>query len=60
MQSLATLAKHKLMQLQLAADPPKTVAAGERAAQVDGDYTVLRLPNQGLAPRSAPGLDPRQ
>jgi iron(III) transport system substrate-binding protein len=30
------LAKQKVMQLQSAADPPKKVAAGERAIQVDG------------------------
>lgn len=44
------LAKHKVMQLQSAADPPKKVAVGERAIQVDGaDYTILQLPGQGRA-----------
>jgi iron(III) transport system substrate-binding protein len=38
------LAKQKVMQLQSAADPPKKVAAGERAIQVDGaDYTILQF-----------------
>jgi len=42
------LAKQKVMQLQSAADPPKKVAAGERAIQVDGaDYTILQLQDKG-------------
>jgi len=42
------LAKQKVMQLQSAADPPKKVAAGERAVQVDGgDYTILQLQEKG-------------
>jgi len=42
------LAKQKVMQLQSAADPPKKVAIGERAAQVDGaDYTILQLQDRG-------------
>jgi iron(III) transport system substrate-binding protein len=42
------LAKQKVMQLQSAADPPKKVAAGERAIQVDGaDYTILQLQEKG-------------
>jgi iron(III) transport system substrate-binding protein len=42
------LAKQKVMQVQSAADPPKKVAAGERAAQVDGaDYTILQLKDKG-------------
>jgi len=42
------LAKQKVMQLQSAADPPKKVAAGERAVQVDGaDYTILQLQDKG-------------
>jgi iron(III) transport system substrate-binding protein len=42
------LAKQKVMQLQSAADPPKKVAAGERAVQVDGaDYTILGLQEKG-------------
>jgi iron(III) transport system substrate-binding protein len=42
------LAKQKVMQLQSAADPPKKVAAGERAVQVDGaDYTILQLQDRG-------------
>src|SRR5215510_5513870 len=42
------LAKQKVMQLQSAADPPKKVAAGERAIQVDGaDYTILQLHEKG-------------
>jgi iron(III) transport system substrate-binding protein len=44
------LAKQKVMQLQSAADPPKKVAAGERAVQVDGaDYTILQLKEKGEA-----------
>jgi iron(III) transport system substrate-binding protein len=36
------------MQLQSAADPPKKVAAGERAIQVDGaDYTILQFQAKG-------------
>jgi iron(III) transport system substrate-binding protein len=42
------LAKQKVMQLQSAADPPKKVAIGERAVQVDGaDYTILQLQDRG-------------
>jgi len=42
------LAKQKVMQLQSAADPPKKVAAGERAIQVDGaDYTILQFQQKG-------------
>ena len=42
------LTKQKVMQLQSAADPPKKVAAGERAIQVDGaDYTILQLQEKG-------------
>jgi len=42
------LAKQKVMQLQSAADPPKKVAAGERAIQVDGaDYSILQLQAKG-------------
>jgi iron(III) transport system substrate-binding protein len=42
------LAKQKVMQLQSAADPPKKVAVGERAVQVDGaDYTILQLQDRG-------------
>ena len=42
------LAKQKVMQLQSAADPPKKVAIGERAIQVDGaDYTILQLQEKG-------------
>jgi iron(III) transport system substrate-binding protein len=42
------LAKQKVMQLQSAADPPKKIAAGERAIQVDGaDYTILQLQERG-------------
>ena len=42
------LAKQKVMHLQSAADPPKKVAAGERAIQVDGaDYTILQLQDRG-------------
>src|SRR6185437_2905607 len=44
------LAKQKVMQLQSAADPPKKVAAGERAVQVDGaDYTILVMQEKGEA-----------
>jgi len=36
------------MQVQSAADPPKKVAAGERAVQIDGaDYTILQLHENG-------------
>ena len=43
-----TLAKQKVMQVQSAADPPKKVAAGERAVQIDGaDYTILQLHEKG-------------
>jgi iron(III) transport system substrate-binding protein len=42
------LAKQRIMQVQSAADPPKKVAAGERAVQVDGaDYTILQLQERG-------------
>src|SRR4249919_1974116 len=42
------LAKQKVMQLQSAADPPKKVAAGERAVQVDGgDYSIFHLQEMG-------------
>ena len=42
------LAKQKVMQVQSAADPPKKVAAGERAVQIDGaDYTILQLHEKG-------------
>jgi iron(III) transport system substrate-binding protein len=42
------LAKQKVMQLQSAADPPKKVAVGERAVQVDGaDYTILQFQAKG-------------
>jgi iron(III) transport system substrate-binding protein len=42
------LAKQKVMQVQSAADPPKKVAAGERAVQIDGaDYTILQLHENG-------------
>jgi iron(III) transport system substrate-binding protein len=42
------LAKQKVMQLQSAADPPKKVAVGERAIQVDGaDYTILQFQEKG-------------
>ena len=42
------LAKQKVMQLQSAADPPKKIAAGERAVQVDGgDYTIFQLQDKG-------------
>ena len=42
------LAKQKVMQLQSAADPPKKVAIGERAVQVDGaDYTILQFQAKG-------------
>jgi len=42
------LAKQKVMQLQSAADPPKKVAIGERAVQVDGaDYSILQLQDRG-------------
>ena len=42
------LAKQRVMQLQSAADPPKKVAAGERAVQVDGaDYTILQFQEKG-------------
>jgi iron(III) transport system substrate-binding protein len=44
------LAKQKVMQVQSAADPPKKVAAGERAIQVDGaDYTAIQLREKGEA-----------
>ena len=42
------LAKQKVMQVQSAADPPKKVAAGERAVQIDGaDYMILQLHEKG-------------
>src|SRR5215831_18597183 len=42
------LAKQRVMQVQSAADPPKKVAAGERAVQIDGaDYTILQLHENG-------------
>jgi iron(III) transport system substrate-binding protein len=42
------LSKQKVMQVQSAADPPKKVAVGERAVQIDGaDYTVLQLHEKG-------------
>jgi iron(III) transport system substrate-binding protein len=45
---LEKLAKQKVMQVQSAADPPKKVAAGERAVQIDGaDYTILQFRQKG-------------
>jgi iron(III) transport system substrate-binding protein len=42
------LSAQKVMQVQSAADPPKKVAAGERAVQIDGaDYTILQLHDKG-------------
>src|SRR5262249_41959718 len=42
------LATQKVMQVQSAADPPKKVAAGERAVQIDGaDYTALQFRDKG-------------
>jgi iron(III) transport system substrate-binding protein len=42
------LAKQRVMQLQSATDPPKKVAAGERAVMVDGsEYVILQLKEKG-------------
>lgn len=42
------LAKQRVMQLQSASDPPKKLALGERAAQVDGsEYVILQLKEKG-------------
>jgi iron(III) transport system substrate-binding protein len=42
------LAEQKIMQVQSAADPPKKVLVGERAAMVDGnDYNLVLLKEQG-------------
>ena len=39
---LEKLAKQKVMQVQSASDPPKKLALGERAVQVDGnEYNLL-------------------
>jgi hypothetical protein len=42
------LAQQKIMQVQSAADPPKTILLGERAVMADGnDYNLLPLKDQG-------------
>src|SRR3954454_2483166 len=42
------LAKQRVMQLQSAADPPKKLALGERAVQVDGvEYLIHQLKEKG-------------
>jgi iron(III) transport system substrate-binding protein len=42
------LAKQRIMQLQSASDPPKKLALGERAVQVDGsEYVILQLKEKG-------------
>ena len=42
------LAQQKVMQLQSAAEPPRKVAAGERAVQADGnDYSLTLYKDQG-------------
>src|SRR6266704_1536377 len=46
----AELAKQRVMQVQSATDPPKKLAVGERAVQVDGsEYVVLHLKEMGQA-----------
>src|SRR6266705_705103 len=46
----AELAKQRVMQVQSATDPPKKLAVGERAVQVDGsEYVVLHLKEVGQA-----------
>ncbi|MBX6427182.1 MAG: extracellular solute-binding protein [Variibacter sp.] len=43
-----TLAKQRVLQLQSASDPPKKLALGERAVQVDGsEYVILQLKEKG-------------
>ena len=43
-----TLARQRVMQVQSASDPPKKLALGERAVQVDGaDAILLQLKEQG-------------
>jgi iron(III) transport system substrate-binding protein len=45
---LEKLAKQRVMQVQSAADPPKRLAAGERAIMADGvEYGIFRLKEQG-------------
>src|SRR6185312_9040719 len=42
------LAKHKIMQVQSAADPPKKLALGERAIMADGiEYGMFQLKETG-------------
>jgi iron(III) transport system substrate-binding protein len=42
------LAKQRVMQIQSASDPPKKLAIGERAVQIDGsEYVILQLKEQG-------------
>lgn len=42
------LARQKVMQVQSSVDPPKKLAAGERAVMADGnDFTVIQLKEQG-------------
>jgi iron(III) transport system substrate-binding protein len=42
------LAKQNVMQVQSGADPPKKIALGERAIQMDGgDYVMTRIKDQG-------------
>jgi iron(III) transport system substrate-binding protein len=45
---LEQLAQQKVMQMQSAADPPKKIAAGERAVMADGnDYSLMLLKDKG-------------
>jgi iron(III) transport system substrate-binding protein len=45
---LEQLAQQKVMQMQSAADPPKKIAAGERAVMADGnDYSLVLLKDKG-------------
>jgi iron(III) transport system substrate-binding protein len=42
------LARQRVMQLQSASDPPKKLALGERAVQIDGsEYVILQLKEAG-------------
>ena len=42
------LARQKVMQVQSSVDPPKKLAAGERAVMADGnDFTLIQLKEQG-------------
>jgi iron(III) transport system substrate-binding protein len=45
---LEKLSRQRIMQVQSSTDPPKRIAAGERAVMADGnDYNLIQLKEQG-------------